>query len=191
MKFTPVNLIIGLLLVGLLAVGYGLWTRRRKDTTEPAAVLRNIAPDAELTYSSLYPGFTNPKSILQTILGTGGAWVDHAWNDNTLSTFPDWIELTWPQSMVISGITLVGYDNQWPPVAGTGNDSLNALKDYTLQAWVNGAWTTVLSIVNNTKDRTTHTFAAVTTQKLRLNILDTASHEWTRVAQLAVMGRTA
>ncbi|MBO0930376.1 discoidin domain-containing protein [Fibrella aquatilis] len=191
MKLSATNILIGFALVALLAVGAGLWLSRRKDPlSTDTTVVRNIAPEATLTTSSQSPYFTNAKSILAAAIPTPFKWGDGGWNDASELAFPDWVELNWPTLMRIQSLTIVGLDAAMQP--GKGADGPYGLKDFTVQAWVNGAWSTVVTVTGNTKDMTTHTLSTpVTAQKLRISITDSVDHAWSRIVQLQVQGSEA
>ncbi|MEZ0610431.1 hypothetical protein ACAW74_18095 [Fibrella sp. WM1] len=202
MKLTPTNAFIGLLIVALLAVGYGLWTRRRTDggvTVDDMAGMVNIAPLANLTTSSTYENptaFKATKTILSDILPTPYNWdMSSGWNDNTRSVFPDWVVLEWPTSVKIGQVTVTSLAGKeggsYLPGTGAAGGNLG-LKDYVVQIWNGTDWQTVSTVAGNDRDQVTSNLASVvTTQKLRVYITASQDGTWSRITQIQVKGKVA
>jgi len=58
------------------------------------------------------------------------------------------------------------------------------LRDYDVQALVGGAWTTVASVRGNTLGTVDSTFPQVSTIAVRLLIIDSNDHTYSRVVEL-------
>lgn len=189
------NLLIGLAITVLLAIGAGLWFTRRKDSTTAGTGIRNIAPEATLATSSTHESFPKANEILAKAIPSNYVWgTSGGWNDATQGVFPDWIELTWPVTMAISAVTITGVGSRadGTSAVGTMDDSLYSLRDFSVMGWVNGAWQTVVNVAGNTKGMTTHQLTSVLrTSKLRVTITDSPLHDWSRIAQIQVTGQDA
>ena len=58
------------------------------------------------------------------------------------------------------------------------------MKDYDIQAMVNGSWKTIASGRDNYMRRCTHRFDAIEAEKLRLNVLATNGAPMARVYEI-------
>jgi hypothetical protein len=103
------------------------------------------------------------------------------WNDASRGLFPDWLQVTFDQPQSIGRVDLYTLDSKKYPAARYG------LKDWDVQAQVDGAWQTVAEVRNNTAGLTQSAFAPVTASAVR--ILCLASNEgltYSRIVELEV-----
>ena len=100
------------------------------------------------------------------------------WNDNTARVFPDTLTATWVQPVHVGHVRVLTLDAPGYPA------SSNGLRDYDVQALVNGSWTTVGSVRGNTAGTVDTTFAPVDASAIRLVITDTNDHAYSRVVEL-------
>ncbi|MCX5642817.1 MAG: discoidin domain-containing protein, partial [Candidatus Omnitrophica bacterium] len=89
--------------------------------------------------------------------------VDHykclAWNDKTPDEFPDWIEVKLPATHSIGKVVVYPFEK--------------SLKDYSVQAFVSGAWKEVAQASGKNEDMITHTFSPITTDRIRIWVTGT------------------
>jgi len=78
------------------------------------------------------------------------------WQDNTRDKFPDWIELKFHSKETIGRIVVY-------------NDNL---RDYEIQYWDGKDWSSLVKVTGNTDKVITHKFSLLTTDKIRLWIID-------------------
>jgi alpha-L-rhamnosidase len=104
--------------------------------------------------------------------GVGG------WNDGTSKQFPDTLTARWAHPVSLSRVVLYTLDSDRYPASATG------LRDYDVQVADGGSWRTVASVRGNTTGRVESRFEAVSTTALRLSILDTNDHSYSRVIEL-------
>jgi hypothetical protein len=81
------------------------------------------------------------------------------WKDATPNEFPDWIELDLRTPVEVGRVEVY-------PMS-------KSLKDYKVQAWVDGKWIDVAEVRNQKSDHISHKFAPVATNKIRLWITAT------------------
>jgi len=102
------------------------------------------------------------------------------WNDDTINSFPDWIEVTLPIFTSINKVVVYTVTNKGRRTAG--------LRDYQLQYWNGQKWVLLDNIKGNTKEVITHNFTRINTSRIRLWI--TASNkpadDYSRVVEIEV-----
>jgi hypothetical protein len=76
------------------------------------------------------------------------------WQDDTDGQFPDWLEIKLPQAHKIGRVVVYPFQE--------------SLQDYALEVFDNGAWREVSKVTGQKGEPTTHTFAPVTTDRVRL-----------------------
>jgi hypothetical protein len=101
----------------------------------------------------------------------------NGWNDANKADWPDILTLTWTAPVTLSRATVYTVDNGTNPAATYG------LRDYDVQALVDGTWTTVAQVRGNTVGTVTSDFPTLTTTGLRLLITDTNDHGYSRVVE--------
>ncbi|HEY3504353.1 MAG TPA: family 78 glycoside hydrolase catalytic domain [Actinocatenispora sp.] len=104
--------------------------------------------------------------------GVGG------WNDGTSKKFPDTLTARWTHPVSLTRVVMYTLDSKPYPASATG------LRDYDVQVADGDGWRTVASVRGNTVGRVESRFAAVSTTALRLSILDTNDHSYSRVVEL-------
>jgi hypothetical protein len=58
---------------------------------------------------------------------------------------------------------------------------------FEVQAWVNGAWTTVATVTGNNLVKRSVTFPTVTTDRIRINVTATADNRWSRIVEVEAL----
>lgn len=141
----------------------------------------DLARAAVMTASSTHGGWDPAR----TNDGDTAAQTDYqlwnsgeGWNDNTSKAWPDWLAATWSAPETISRVRVLTLDADNQPAAKYG------LRDYDVQALVDGAWATVASVRGNTAATITSTFPSVSTSAVRLLITDSNDHGYSRVVEL-------
>lgn len=109
--------------------------------------------------SSNYAGrFQRPDNGLWHLVDGVVDKLDHykclTWQDTTENQGPDWLEIRLPKPASVGRVVVYGFEQ--------------SLKDYSVQAFVGGQWQDVAKVTGQTGDKATHTFAPVTTDRLRL-----------------------
>jgi len=81
------------------------------------------------------------------------------WKDKTPDKFPDWLEIQLPEKQTISRVVVYAFQK--------------SLRDYTVQAFVDGEWKDIAGVVGKNEDKLTHVFNPVITDRIRLWITGT------------------
>jgi hypothetical protein len=100
--------------------------------------------------------------------GYGGVW-----RDATPDVFPDWVQIDFNGTQTIDRVVVYSpQDNYTSPVEPTDGMTFTTygVRDYTIQGWNGSAWTTLASVAGNNLVKRTSTFAAFTTNRIRVNI---------------------
>ncbi|OPH54715.1 pyridine nucleotide-disulfide oxidoreductase [Paenibacillus ferrarius] len=136
----------------------------QKDFVRSPLCFRLLSPTSAFTADKATDGYKRPY---------GGP---HLWSSAALSTSePEWLEVSWPQPVSIQTVLLTFNDD-------VNEDLINLhhhrtefeiipelVKDYKLQAFINGDWTTVAEkSSNHTRSHTHKLPAAVSTDRLRV-----------------------
>jgi hypothetical protein len=129
---------------------------------------------ASSTYSTAYPvEAINDNDRAGVNWGYGGGWADA-----TPGAFPDWVEIDFNGAKTIDRVVLYTVqDNYTSPIEPT--DSLTfaqyGITDFTVQGWNGSTWVTLAMVSGNNLVKRTVTFAAFTTDRIRVNIVGVSS----------------
>lgn len=146
-------------------------------TPRPAG---DLARFATVTASSTHSGFPETAvndgdtDITPWCTGSNGP----GWNDNTSRAFPDWLAASWPQPVTVGRIVVDTLDGP------SGTCRYAGVRDYDLQIADGGGWRTVASVRGNTDAVVTSRFPATTTTVVRLLVLDSNDHQYSRVVEV-------
>ena len=141
-----------------------------RTATIPIHTTGDLARVATMTASSVHSGSdpawandggTDPAVWLN---GVGG------WNDGTAGEFPDTLTATWQSPVTVGRVRIYSVS----PV----------IRDFQIQALVDGQWQTVGTVSGNTAAMVERTFAPVSASALRLVVTDSGDHNYSRVLEL-------
>lgn len=141
----------------------------------------NLARIATASASSTHSRFSVSAINDGSIAGQSdyAVWnAGNGWNDANKATWPDDVALTWDAPVTLSRVRAFTVDN------GTNSAAEYGLRDYDIQALLDGKWATVTEVRGNVDATVESTFAPVTTTALRLRITDTNDHGYSRVVEL-------
>jgi alpha-L-rhamnosidase len=131
---------------------------------------------ASSTHSGWDPARTNDgQTAAQTDYSLWNS--GEGWNDGTSKAWPDTLTATWSQPETVGHVRVLTLDTSNQPAANYG------LRDYDVQALVDGTWTTVGSVRGNTAATIDTSFAPVDASALRLVITDSNDHTYSRVVE--------
>ena len=88
------------------------------------------------------------------IIDTFDRYACLTWQDTTDDEFPDWLEIKLPQEHDIGRVVVYPFEQ--------------SLKDYTVEAHVDDGWHEVAKVSDQSTDKITHEFQAVTTDRIRI-----------------------
>ena len=177
---------------------YGYRNGQLLITAESSSTRTNLAlasSGATATASSQYSG-NYPAS--STINGDrrGLNWNNGGgWNDATVNTHPDWLEINFNGSKTIDEINVITLqDNPATPAEPTESMTftLYGLTGYSVQYWNGSAWTTVTggTVSSNNKVWKKFTFTPITTTKIRV-LTSSSPDAYSRITEVEAWGNEA
>lgn len=142
----------------------------------------NWARAATMTASSTHSG--QPWSPARTNDGRTESQTDYSlwnsgdgWNDATRTVWPDTLTGTWQRPVRVARVRVFTIDAPQQPAPGYG------LRDYDVEALVDGTWQAVASVRDNTDAIIESTFEPIETTSVRLKIFDSNDHAYSRVIE--------
>ena len=116
------------------------------------------------------------------------------WLDNTINSFPDWVQVDFNGSKTISQIDVITQqDNQNPTEPTLAQTfSLYGITAFDVQYWNGSSWVTVPggSVIGNNKVWRQFTFSPITTGKIRVVINAGADNVYSRVVEVEAWSAT-
>ena len=107
--------------------------------------------------------FRRPDNALWHVVDGVIATFDHykslMWYDATPNEYPDWLEIRVPTAQKVGRVVVYPFER--------------SLRDYAVQAFVDGAWKEMARVSGQSTDEITHRFEPVTTDRVRLWITAT------------------
>lgn len=158
----------------------GTLTLAAGDATADVAVATtdNVLRAASLSASSTYPGF--PVTTLNDGDTSTTAWcggqAGHGWNDATAGAFPDDVTATFPTTLKVDHAVIYTLSRSTCQYGG--------VSDVDIQANIGGSWHTVAVVRGNSAARVDVAFPTVAATALRFHILDSTSHDYSRLVEL-------
>jgi hypothetical protein len=141
---------------------------------------------ASSSYSS---GF--PVSAIIDNVRTGANWGSGGgWNDNTMNTFPDWVQVNFSGSKTIDHVVVYTLqDNYTSPVepSNTMTFSLYGITAFTVQGWNGSSWVSLGSASGNNLVKRTVNFTAFTTDRIRISVT-AALASFSRITEVEAWG---
>jgi hypothetical protein len=117
--------------------------------------------------------------------GNGGGWADA-----TSNVYPDWVQIIFSGSMTIDHVVVYTVqDNFASPIEPTDTQtfSLFGVKDFTVQGWNGNAWVTLGTVTGNNLVKRTVSFAAYTTDRIRINVTNALASS-SRITEVEAWG---
>ena len=162
-------------------------------TTMSATSSSNIAlasvgavASASSTYSSAFPvAAVNDGQRIGATWGNGGGW-----NDATYNTQPDWVQINFNGTKTIDRVVVYtlqdNYTNGTEPT-----DTLTFINEgitgFTVQGWDGSAWVTLATVTGNNLVKRTLSFAAFTTDRIRVNVTSVLAG-YSRIVEIEAWG---
>ena len=119
---------------------------------------------------------------------SGAQWgIDGGWNDATRSAFPDWVQIDFDGLKAIDHVVLYTLqDNYRSPVEPTDSMrfSLYGITDFQVQGWNGANWVTLGSVSGNDLVKRTVSFAAFTTDRIRIYVTGSRDGAWSRITEV-------
>jgi hypothetical protein len=144
---------------------------------------------ASSTYSSGYPvAAVNNNQRSGANWGYGGGW-----NDATYNTLPDWVQINFNGTKTVDRLVVYSVqDNYTNPIEPTDTLTFNTygITGFTVQGWDGSAWVTLATVSGNNLVKRTVSFAAYTTDRIRINITS-GLDGWSRITEIEAWGVAA
>jgi lambda family phage minor tail protein L len=140
------------------------------------------------TASSAYSGSYPVASVING--KRFGAWgAGEGWNDNTISTFPDWVQVDFSGAKGIDRIDVFtlqeDYTHQVDPTLDMTFIS-TGVTAFQVQYWTGSAWADVPggNVTGNNKVWRQFSFPTIRTTKIRVNVTATAGGTYSRLIEI-------
>jgi hypothetical protein len=141
---------------------------------------------ASSSYSAAYPvTAVNNNERAGVNWGNGGGW-----NDLTANQYPDWVQVNFNGSKTIDRVVVYTVQDNYPgPIEPTDTQtfSLYGLTAFTVQGWNGSAWVTLATVAANNLVKRSVTFAAYTTDRIRINVTN-ALAAYSRITEIEAWG---
>jgi YD repeat-containing protein len=165
------------------AWGYTTQAATNQALATAGAVMTASSTNAQAG-TNLAPASLNNGDRTGANYQNGGSWADA-----TSNNYPDWVEADFAGLKSITQTVVYSLqDNPTSPLTPTDTmTSGYAVTNYDVQAWVDGAWTTIASVRGNTHVKSVANFAATITDRIRINILSTPT-QFSHMTELEAWG---
>jgi Pectate lyase superfamily protein len=138
---------------------------------------------ASSNYPSFLPSFVNDGNRKK---GCATIGCTAFWNDNTASTFDDWVEVDFAAASIINEIDVIT-NNDGTEVEPSAGDTFttDGITNFTVQYWNGSAWTDLQTITGNNRVWVQILIlGGVSTSKVRVVVHDSADHVYSRVVEV-------
>jgi hypothetical protein len=144
---------------------------------------------ASSTYSSAYPlAAVNDGQRTGNTWGNGGGW-----NDATVNTQPDWVQINFNGTKTIDRVVVYTLQDNYT-IGTEPTDTLTFIKEgitgFTAQGWDGSAWVTLATVTGNNLVKRTLSFAAFTTDRIRVNVTSVLAG-YSRIVEIEAWGVAA
>ena len=165
-------------------------------TTMSATTSSNVAlasvgavASASSTHSSAYPvEAVNNDQRTGVTWGNGGGW-----NDGTSNTQPDWVQISFNGTQTIDRVVVYTLQDKYTnPIEPTDTLTFNryGVTGFTVQGWDGSAWTTLATVSGNNLVKRTVSFAAYSTDRIRINVTSVLA-SYSRITEIEAWGVAA
>ncbi|GAA2671678.1 discoidin domain-containing protein [Nonomuraea recticatena] len=142
----------------------------------------NLALRRPVTASSQHTNANYPAcSVVDGDRSSNGWAGGNGWNDATGRLWPDTVDIALGGARSVTRVDLHTLDTERYPASSVG------LRDWDVQARVEGQWRTVAQVRGNTKGSARSDFAAVTTDAIRVSALaSNGANDYTRIIEVEI-----
>jgi hypothetical protein len=165
---------------------WGIAASSSPGTTNLALASAGAVASASSTAAAGYPvSAVNDNQRSGANWGNGGAW-----EDGTPNVFPDWVQINFNGAKSIDRVVVYSVQNDYRnPVEPTDTMTFNSfgLIDFAVQGWDGSAWVTLASVTGNNLVKRTLSFAAFTTDRIRVRITN-APNVYSRITEIEAWG---
>ncbi|MDO9102086.1 MAG: hypothetical protein Q7U50_07505, partial [Candidatus Nitrotoga sp.] len=133
-----------------------------------------------------------PASAVNNNQRTGAPWGNGGgWRDGTSNTYPDWVQINFNGTKVVDRVVVYTLqDNYTNPIEPTDTLTFSTwgVTDFTVQGWDGSTWITLATVSGNNLVKRTVSFAAFTTNRIRVNITGALSGH-SRITEIEAWGK--
>jgi hypothetical protein len=140
---------------------------------------------ASSVYSANYPAAAiNDGDRAGLNYGAGGVWMD-----NSSFVFPDWVQINFSGAKTIDHVIVYTMQDAFTPVdpSDTLTFTRYGVTDFQVQGWNGSAWVALGSVAGNNLVKRTVSFAATTTDRIRV-IFTGAISGFSRITEIEAWG---
>ncbi len=161
--------------------GVSGWSAASNSVT-PAAIAGGInvalaSAGGVASASSTLSG--HPVSTVINNERTGGNYSNGlSWVDATANSYPDWVQINFNGAKTIDRVVLYTMQNAYTSPSEPTDSmtfTLYGITGFTVQTWDGAAWVTQATVTGNNLVKRSVTFAAVTTDRIRINVTSSPS----------------
>jgi len=112
---------------------------------------------------------------------------NYEWVSDPAQTMPQWINLDLQTPTVIRSVSVVFDTDLSNPIVSWSSKKPNparCIKDYTVEVFADGKWTTVAAVTDNFMRKRTHSFAPVKAEKIRVTVERTWGDPSARIMEI-------
>ncbi len=109
------------------------------------------------------------------------------WMDGTRSVFPDWVQINFNGAKKIDRVVLFTIPDTAASTVDPSDSltfSMTGITGYTVETWNGTGWVTQATITGNNLVKRTVVFAAVTTDRIRVNVTSDVRGDYSYVAEI-------
>ncbi|MES2934504.1 MAG: Ig-like domain-containing protein, partial [Pseudomonadota bacterium] len=157
--------------------------------TNVALAANGGVASASSTYSFHYPveAVNNNERSGKNYETGGGVWLD-----GTQYIRPDWLQINFNGKKTVSSLILYSMQEKSPPDEPddgmTFSSNGSGTIDFTVKGWNGTAWVTLATVTGNSLVKRAVTFAPFDTDRIRIDITNTARADFCYVTELEVFG---
>jgi hypothetical protein len=175
------------------ADGYSRMTELEAWGEAVVATQTNVAlasNGATATVSSMFGSAYVASSVINDERTGNGFQSGGGWKDGTPGAWPDWAEVRFNGSKRIDRVVVYSVQDAWrspvePTATMTGSDY--PLTNFSVQGWNGTGWVTLATVSGNSLIKRTVTFAAFTTDRIRVTVTSTPDG-YSRLTELEAWG---
>ena len=121
----------------------------------------------------------------------------HRWMSDPSEGLPVWLELAWDTPVKAAEVQLIFDAGMHRPLTLTHSDAYvdrmewggpqpETIRDYLVEAKVNGTWQTLVEVRDNYQRRCVHTFQSATLSAVRVTVTATNGLDHARIGEVRV-----
>jgi hypothetical protein len=156
------------------------------SNTNFAAASAGAVATASSSFGPAYP-------VSSIINGERAGWnwsAGGGWADATLDSWPDWVQVNFNGTKTINTVTVYTLQDNWQnPVEPTDIMTFTqyGIRDFSVQGWDGTQWVTLASVTGNNMVKRALSFTPFTTDRIRINVTNSAG-DLSRITEVEAWG---